>query len=490
MRIGRSRRNKVIASCLCAAIVAGCGLAAPAAPFTPEVNILWTPDATPTLAVRLTGNPATPNPAITTPIPTSTPQSYTIVDGDTLWDIAVRYGLTIDEMVAANPGINPDKLKLDQVITIPVPGAIDTAQIAQVKANVTATALAGPQGSPGMVAADANGLRMREGPSATSDVVAKLDALTALTVIKHSNDGQWLLVALGNGNRGWVMVQYVDMATNTAGPGVATEVVKAGGGVAISTETLKGGLAISYLSGFNTRARDIFAAGQALGNRANVFAVIGDSNSASPLYLEPFDTGNYTLGTFGYLADTIRFFKGSFRFTTVAAVVGFDTMRMMDPTKADPTRCLPSETPLACEYRRKRPAVALILLGTNDTGNWQNFEANFRRIVEYTIAKGIVPILTTKGDDLENTKYNGPSGAINSAIIKLSREYGVPLLDLHSVVTRLPSGGFGTDGFHYNVPPDAQTANFSGTHMNYGYTIRNLTSLQALDAVRRLVIGN
>ena len=66
----------------------------------------------------------------------------------------------------------------------------------------------------------------------------------------------------------------------------------------------------------------------------------------------------------------------------------------------------------------------------------------------------------------------------------------MPLLDLHAVVSRLPNGGFGTDGYHYNVPPDAQTANFTGTHMNYGYTIRNLTSLQALDAVRRLVIGN
>ena len=41
------------------------------------------------------------------------------MDGDTLWDIAVRYGLTIDEMVAANPGIDPDRLKLGQMISIP-----------------------------------------------------------------------------------------------------------------------------------------------------------------------------------------------------------------------------------------------------------------------------------------------------------------------------------------------------------------------------------
>ena len=482
MQVGRNIRSGLIAGCLCAAILAGCGAAAPPVPFTPEVVILLTPETTAIPAARPAGTPATPSPVTVTPIPTSAPQSYTIVDGDTLWDIAVRYGLTIDEMTAANPGINPDRLKLGQVINIPSPGTVTAARILQVRADVAA------EGAPAIVAADADGLRLREGPSESSAVLARLDALTALTVVKHSDDGKWLFVAVADGNRGYVMAQYVDMVTTTTTTGAGSVAVQTGGGVAISTESLKGNVA--YLSGFNTRARDIFAAGQKLGNRANVLAVVGDSNSASPLYLEPFDTGNYTLGAFSYLADTIKFFKGSFRFTTVAAVVGIDTIRMMDPSKADPMRCLPGETLLACEYRRKRPSVALILLGTNDTGNWQNFEANYRRIVEYTISKGIVPILTTKGDDLESTRYNGPSGAINAVIIKLSREYGVPLLDLHSVVTQLPSGGFGTDGFHYNVPPDAQTANFTGTHLNYGYTIRNLTSLQALDAVRRLVIGN
>lgn len=450
--------------------------------------MLWTPDPPdgPFAQAGATSQPTASTQVTLTPVPSPTPQSYTIVAGDTLWDIAVRYGLTLDEIAAANAGMDPDRLKPGQVINIPVAGSIDVARIARQRL-VEATAFAEQQGSPGMVSATAGGLRLREGPDAVSQVLAKLDALTPLTILKRSDDGNWLEVALRDGNRGWVMARYVDTAPGSAGSSIAVN-LKAGSGVALSTESLQGN--IDYLSGFNTRARDIFAAGQALGNRANVFAVVGDSNSASSLYLEPFDTGNYTLGAFDYLEDTVKFFKGSFRFTTVAAVVGFDTLRMMDPAHADPARCLPAETPLACEYRRKRPAVALILLGTNDTGNWQSFEANFRPIIEYTISKGIVPILMTKGDDLEHTRYNGPSGAINAVIVKLSREYGVPLLDLHSVAAKLPSNGFGTDGFHYNVPPDAQTANFTGTHLNYGYTIRNLTSLQALDAVRRLVIGN
>jgi LysM repeat protein len=450
--------------------------------------MLWTPTpaSTQTKQVGLASHTIDARSMTLTPIPSPTPQSYTIVAGDTLWDIAVRYGLTLDELVAANASVEADRLKPGQVINIPVAGSMDAAQIVHQRL-LEATAIAEQQGSPGMVAATAGGLRLREGPDAASQVLAKLEALTPLTILRRSDDGSWLEVALRDGNRGWVMSAYIDTAPGSTGSSIDIN-LKADIGEALSTDSLQGN--VTYLTGFNTHAREIFTAGQSLGNRANVFAVVGDSNSASSLYLEPFDTGNYTLGTFGYLEDTIKFFKGSFRFTTVAAVVGFDTLRMMDPAHADPTRCLPAETPLACEYRRKRPAVALILLGTNDTGNWQKFEANFRPIVEYTISKGIVPILMTKGDDLEHTRYNGPSGAINTVIAKLSREYGVPLLDLNSVAAKLPANGFGTDGYHFNVPPDAQTANFTGTHMNYGYTLRNLTSLQALDAVRRLIIGN
>jgi hypothetical protein len=79
---------------------------------------------------------------------------------------------------------------------------------------------------------------------------------------------------------------------------------------------------------------------------------------------------------------------------------------------------------------------------------------------------------------------------MNDIVEKLSREYSVPLLDLHQVTVKLPNHGFGSDGFHFNVPPDGRTAFFTGDHMNYGYTIRNLTALQMLDAVRRLILTN
>ncbi len=44
---------------------------------------------------------------------------YTIRSGDTLFLIAQRYNITIQELIAANPGIDPNRLQIGQVICIP-----------------------------------------------------------------------------------------------------------------------------------------------------------------------------------------------------------------------------------------------------------------------------------------------------------------------------------------------------------------------------------
>jgi LysM repeat protein len=415
-------------------------------------------------------------PATITPQPSPTPPEtqYTIVAGDTLWDIAVRIGASLDEMILANPNISPDLLHPGDVINLPAGGPTPTPQPTREQAMASPTPLVAnvPTTSTANahVAADADRLRLRAGPSTDDTILAHLAALTPLTILQHSADNAWLEVSLTDGTRGWVMAQYVTIGDTTS----------------LSADALP--MPEPYLGGFTSRAQEIFRLGQSMGNHANVFAVIGDSNSASNLYLGPFDDGYYDLGNYGYLQDTITYFKGSFTYTSVAAIVGFDTLKLMDPARADASKCEAGESPLLCEYRRKRPAVALILIGTNDTMNWQHFEANLRPIIEATIAQGIVPVLFTKGDDLESTKYQAPAGYMNDIIKRLSREYNVPLLDLHQVTVKLPNGGFGSDGFHFNVPPDGRTAFFTGDHMNYGYTIRNLTALQMLDAVRRLIL--
>lgn len=60
--------------------------------------------------------------APTTP-PEPTPELYTIKKGETLSKIATAHGLTLEELLAANPAIkNPNKISEGQQIIIPVPG--------------------------------------------------------------------------------------------------------------------------------------------------------------------------------------------------------------------------------------------------------------------------------------------------------------------------------------------------------------------------------
>ncbi len=53
------------------------------------------------------------------PIPTSTPSIYTVVLDDTLTTIAARFGLPLDDLQAANPGVIAESLAIGQTLKIP-----------------------------------------------------------------------------------------------------------------------------------------------------------------------------------------------------------------------------------------------------------------------------------------------------------------------------------------------------------------------------------
>ena len=57
-----------------------------------------------------------------TPQPEPSAQVYLIKEKDTLSKVAKRFGLTLDELLAANPDIkDPDKISIGQQIIIPLP---------------------------------------------------------------------------------------------------------------------------------------------------------------------------------------------------------------------------------------------------------------------------------------------------------------------------------------------------------------------------------
>lgn len=91
----------------------------PASPF---------PETSPTPPASSPASPTSPALPLLTPaplalqptivLPTPTPFAYAVKSGDTLSQIALRHGLTVDELLAANPGVSTI-LSIGQVIQIP-----------------------------------------------------------------------------------------------------------------------------------------------------------------------------------------------------------------------------------------------------------------------------------------------------------------------------------------------------------------------------------
>lgn len=88
-----------------------------------------TPTVTATRVVTLFDTPTpSPVPAISTPavaatqtpLPSPTPFTYMIAAGDTLLAIAFRFGVTVDELLKVNPGIDPGFLTVGSDLVIPI----------------------------------------------------------------------------------------------------------------------------------------------------------------------------------------------------------------------------------------------------------------------------------------------------------------------------------------------------------------------------------
>jgi hypothetical protein len=228
------------------------------------------------------------------------------------------------------------------------------------------------------------------------------------------------------------------------------------------------------LPAISPRALEILRDGIARGNNPQVFSKIGDCESQTDWFLDAFDLGEqyYALGSYqAELAPVIAYYAGSFHRNSLAARQGFTSASLMAPIWADKQVCEKDEGPLACEYRLNHPAVAFIMLGTNDATNPKTFEKHMRDIIEYTIEQGVLPILGTKADNVEGDH------SINATMARLAAEYQIPLWNYWRAVQNLPGHGLQEDGSHLTYGPprfDDPAA------MQKAWTVRNLNALQVL----------
>ncbi len=220
----------------------------------------------------------------------------------------------------------------------------------------------------------------------------------------------------------------------------------------------------------------IFQRGQKLGNDPAVFSKIGDCNMLSVRFLTYYDyqPTAYSLDKYTDLAPTIEYFKGSFMPLGQAVGDGYNTSAVLSPFRADLKFCKVNESPVACEYRLRRPSFVLVSIGTDDTLSSEKFEDNMRKIIDISIDEGVVPILSTLPDKPVKEEYN-------QIIATLAYEYDIPLWNLWRAFQPVVNEGMADE-----IHPSGEFAAFHFNEENlasWGWPVRNLTALQALDAV-------
>ncbi len=182
----------------------------------------------------------------------------------------------------------------------------------------------------------------------------------------------------------------------------------------------------------------IYQRGIALGKNPNRFSKIGDCQSIKEVLLGIYDLpGRYTLSPENeYLQEVIEKYSGSFNRNGMAVRGGFNAATVLSPIWSDPEFCDPGENPIQCEYRVHKPTMAIISLEVWwDGRSPERYEQYMRKIIEYSIEQGVVPILSTKADNVEGDH------SINYATAKLAYEYDILTVEFLECYSNTPKSG-------------------------------------------------
>jgi hypothetical protein len=375
-------------------------------------------------------------------------------------------------------------------------------------------------------------LNMRAGPDPGQPVIVVLNAGTDLIFEARTADLGWLLAHMVDGAyRGWVSSLYVGYAEGFGSPThlpISDEIVAVpapadapaapGGEAAAPPEPGQPGVdmdaataqflaSVPVVPAIGGRVVGIFRRGQALGNHAHVFTQVGECNSESQAFMVPFGAGNYELGPYGYLQSAIDYFgatavgsaSNSFWYKGVAMSTGLTSLAVIDPAFSNPALCPAGQSMLECEYERSKPSIALIHLGLYDV-YWltpQQYEYAMRRIIEISIDRGVIPVLTTfpthPGDvsdwPNDSATRNQNRALFNRTVVNLANEYGVPVMNLWQANQPLNWNGLKPGDYQHLLEPPNFFVSFNGDQDRYGFTMWNLVALQTLDALRGAVLG-
>jgi hypothetical protein len=249
--------------------------------------------------------------------------------------------------------------------------------------------------------------------------------------------------------------------------------------------------------------RDIASRGT---GRGTVFSKVGDSISTNGSgveggnFLNCFDGPiegttpwviNVRLGSYSALEPTVHFFRttqlGPDNSWTRVSLATAVSMTAGWAITGNPS-------PLDQELTAADPRYAVVMYGSNDIGYvgalslvdaTERYERNMRTLTDRLLARGVIPLLTTMPPDAAAIRYvPGYSGVVRA----IAQGRQVPLIDYQRELLAIPPPhGLAADGVHPNLQSWATPCWFDAASLSqYGYNIRNLITLQALDRMRQV----
>lgn len=251
------------------------------------------------------------------------------------------------------------------------------------------------------------------------------------------------------------------------------------------------------------RLRTVWQTGQARGRRANVLAKVGDSITSSGSFLSDIGDGNAVLGSHRELAPIVAYYRAmrvdrlgraghnSLNRQSLAAHPSWTGAEILSLPGT-----WPDPAPLAQEYAAINPAVAVIMLGTNDLDRTgvDFFGQNLAAIVETSLQAGVIPVLSTIPDRQDSPQAAARTLVFNDAIRAEAAVAQVPLIDYWAALQSLPRLGLQADLVHPSIYPAARgyqaSVTFTDRALRYGWNVRNFLTLQMLARLKAIVFDN
>ena len=220
----------------------------------------------------------------------------------------------------------------------------------------------------------------------------------------------------------------------------------------------------------------------------DVFAKIGDSITVEPTFMGCFTGSRVNLDGRTALADTISSFAAGdaagttpYGRTSLAAGVGWSAWRVLEGST--PSRVVQ-------EIEAILPRFAVVMYGSNDVeaNSPKRFADNMLDLADTLIEHGVVPIMSSIPPRDDNAISDARVPLYNAIVRALAEARQVPFVDFHRELEMIPGHGLGPDNLHPNGAPTG-SCDFTAAGLGYGYNVRNLITIEALDRARRVLVA-